>query len=71
MMGNVAMFDVGAAATEVDVPPAAETSAAETDSAWATGQTVVVMATTSVMTPFPAADRAGQSVIEAAQLVIV
>jgi hypothetical protein len=41
------------------------------DSAAAMGHTVVVSTTTSVITPEPADDRAGQFVIVGAQLVIV
>jgi hypothetical protein len=63
MSGKVAILD--------EEPPAAERTADLTDSAAATGHTVVVMATVSVMTPLPAEDRAGQFVMVGAQLVIV
>jgi hypothetical protein len=52
-------------------PPAAEMMDEAIDPAALTGHTVVVSIITSVITPPPAADRAGQSVMVGAQLVMV
>jgi hypothetical protein len=63
--------DVGVAVKALVEPPAAEIMEEATDSAAETGHTVVVSIITSVMTPAPADDRAGQFVIVGAQLVMV
>lgn len=55
----------------LEEPPAAEIMEEAIDSAALTGHTVVVSIITSVITPPPAEDRAGQFVIVGAQLVIV
>jgi hypothetical protein len=65
-MLTVACFEV-----PVTAPPAADRTEEAMDCATLTGHTVVVRAIVSVMTPLPAADRAGQLVIVEAQLVIV
>ena len=63
--------DVGVPMKALEEPPAAEIMEDAMDSAALTGHTVVVSTITSVITPAPAEDRAGQFVIVGAQLVIV
>jgi hypothetical protein len=69
--GALAPGVVGLPVTTVEEPPAAETMEEAMDEAAVIGQTVVVRAIVSVITPAPAEDLAGQSVIDAAQLVTV
>ena len=69
--GILAADDAGVPVKALDEPPAAEIMEEATDSAALTGHTVVVRTITSVITPAPAEDRAGQFVIVGAQLVIV
>jgi hypothetical protein len=69
--GILTAGDAGVLVKALEEPPAAEIMEEAMDSAAATGHTVDVSTTTSVITPAPAEDRAGQFVIVGAQLVIV
>lgn len=70
-IGILTADNAGVPVKILEEPPAAEIMEEAMDSAAATGHTVVVSTTTSVITPAPAEDRAGQFVIVGAQLVIV